>query len=277
MSADGTTVPLRADVSPARVVVVADDNDEFRSVLAEHLERRGFVVHQAANGLDAILMIRRLRSPAVVLDLLMPRLGGLEALNRIRAFAPTIRVVVVTAVDDREVHRQALRLGAAALFTKPVVIDDLVTVLSGPTTGSDESRPLPGRLPAATTKHGPTGAVLIVDDEPDMRELLRDVLEGEGYATRTAGDGEEAIQLVKAERPPVILLDILMAGLGGIEALTVIRSIAPETRVVMVSAVFDLEIAKRALAYGAFDYVTKPVHVQHLCDVVAAAFVQPWQ
>ena len=259
-----------------RVVVIADDNDEFRAMLAEHLESEGFVVHEAANGLEATLMIRRLRPAAVVLDLLMPRLGGLETLNRIRAFAPTTRVVVVTAVNDRELHRQALLLGAVALFTKPVMLDDLVTVLSGPTTGNDRPRPSPGR-PAAAVKDRPGGTVLIVDDEAGMRGVLQEFVEGEGYTSQAASDGQQAIELVKAQRPQVVLLDILMPGLGGIEALTVIRGIAPETRVIMVSAISDVETARRALAYGAFDYVTKPVDFRYLCDVLAAAFVQPWE
>ena len=163
-----------------------------------------------------------------------------------------------------------------ALFTKPVVLDDLVTVLSGPTTGNDRPRPSPGR-PAAAVKDRPGGTVLIVDDEAGMRGVLQEFVEGEGYTSQAVSDGQQAIELVKAQRPQVVLLDILMPGLGGIEALTVIRGIAPETRVIMVSAISDVETARRALAYGAFDYVTKPVDFRYLCDVLAAAFVQPWE
>jgi len=61
-----------------RVVVIADDNDEFRAMLAEHLESEGFVVHEAANGLEATLMIRRLRPAAVVLDTLRRDVGAAQ-------------------------------------------------------------------------------------------------------------------------------------------------------------------------------------------------------
>ncbi len=275
-TADAATIQSRGYALPPRTIVIADDDDEVRAVIAEHLESRGFVVRHAANGLEAILAIKQLRPAAVILDLLMPRLGGLEALNRIRAFDPTIRVVILTGIVDREVHRQALLLGAAALFTKPIVMDDLVQMLSGPMITSGEGEHADSRSAAATSDH-PAGSVLIVDDEPEVRAVLREFLDQQGYVTHAAADGRLAIRLVCEERPQVVLLDIVMPELGGIEALMVIRGLAPETRVIMISGKATLEIAKRALAYGAFDYLHKPFDMGHLSEVVAAAFVQPWQ
>jgi CheY-like chemotaxis protein len=272
---DSELRPSWGQAPAGRSVVIADDNDDFRAMIAEHLALHGFVVHHAANGLEAVLAIRRLRPAAVVLDLLMPRLGGLEVLNRIRAFAPTVRVVVVTAVVDDELRRQTLLMGAVAVLTKPILVADLVDVLSGPTARAEEPRTSGERSRGAPLDR-PTGPVLIVDDEPDVRDVLREFLDALGYRTVTAADGQEAIRLVREQPPQVVLLDIVMPGLGGIEALATIRGIAPETRVIMVSGVGDLETARRALAYGAFDYVPKPVDLDHLSKVLAAAFVQPW-
>lgn len=276
MSVDAETSLSTPHAAPPRPVVLADDDDQFRQTIAELLEDRGFVVHQAANGLEAILAIKELRPSAVVLDLFMPRLGGLETLNRIRAFDPTIRIVVVTGVADRAVHRQALLLGATALFTKPIVVEDLVELLSGPTIGSDAARHDRPKRQGGTSDRS-VGPVLIVDDEPDIREVLGEFLGREGFLTQAASDGRTAIKLVSEERPPVVLLDVVMPNLEGLEALMLIRGIAPETRVIMISGKATLDVAKRALAYGAFDFLEKPLDMRHLGEVVAAAFVQPWK
>lgn len=88
-------------------VLIADDDPEVRDVLAESFRMEGLDVLEASNGLEALLYVKRDRPDAVVLDLMMPRLGGVEALKRIHDFNPGIRVLVVTGTDDPELHRQA--------------------------------------------------------------------------------------------------------------------------------------------------------------------------
>src|SRR4030095_10326138 len=97
-------------------------------------------VLEASNGLEPLLYVKRERPDAVVLDLMMPRLGGVEALKRIRSYNPGIRVLVVTGNIDPELQRQATAAGAAAVFTKPVPAATLVAALAG--------APLPAPSPA---------------------------------------------------------------------------------------------------------------------------------
>ena len=117
----------------------------------------------------------------------------------------------------------------------------------------------------------PPGRILIVDDEAEICELLGELLGKTGYQIRSAPDGDTALRAVRDEAPDVVLLDIVMPGLGGIEALTTIRAIAPDVKVIMISGKADIETAKRSLAYGAFDYVTKPIDLGYLALSVAAA------
>ena len=98
-------------------VLIVDDDPEVRAMLAEYLAGDGYVVAQAADGLEALLHVRRARPRAVVLDLMMPRLGGLEALKRIRALDPTIGVVVVTGVSKAPGTHQDAATVAYALAT----------------------------------------------------------------------------------------------------------------------------------------------------------------
>src|SRR5262244_2777289 len=113
-------------------VLIADDDADVREVLVESFRDAGFEVLQAANGLEALLCVKRDRPDAVVLDLMMPRLGGVEALKRIHAFNPGIRALVVTGAIDSELHRQATLAGAAGVFAKPVSAATLVAALAGP-------------------------------------------------------------------------------------------------------------------------------------------------
>lgn len=106
--------------------------------------------------------------------------------------------------------------------------------------------------------------VLVVDDEPDAVELLKEFLASKGYDVITAGGGEEAIQKVKAERPHLILLDVRMPKVNGLEVLRQVRQIDKEVGVIMVTAVNEEATGRQALELGAFDYIVKPLDLEYL-------------
>src|SRR5256886_16736521 len=126
-------------------VLIADDDADVREVLVESFRDAGFDVLEAANGLEALLCVKRDRPDAVVLDLMMPRLGGVDALRRIHAFNPGVRALVVTGAIDSELHRQATLAGAAGVFAKPVSAATLVAALTGPAppAGPQPAEPAP--------------------------------------------------------------------------------------------------------------------------------------
>jgi DNA-binding response OmpR family regulator len=106
--------------------------------------------------------------------------------------------------------------------------------------------------------------VLVVDDELDARELLQAFLVAKGYAVVTASDGEEALQKVKEERPHLILLDVRLPKLNGLEVLKHVREIDQEVGVIMITAVKEEDTGRQALQLGAFDYITKPLDLKYL-------------
>ena len=116
-------------------------------------------------------------------------------------------------------------------------------------------------------------SVLIVDDEPEMRSLLTDILSDKGYRIDTAVDGVAALRVVVATHPDLVLLDVDMPRLRGGEALVAIRAISPNTKVIMISGKADAGEARRALAAGAFDYVTKPFDLNYLDEAVRIAML----
>jgi len=103
--------------------------------------------------------------------------------------------------------------------------------------------------------------LLIVDDDADNRDLLSRRLEREGWATRQAESGERALEVVRAGGVNLVLLDLMMPGMGGLDVLKALRRTlsAVELPVIMVTASSDSEDVVEALGQGANDYVTKPI------------------
>jgi CheY-like chemotaxis protein len=121
----------------------------------------------------------------------------------------------------------------------------------------------------------PLGRVLVVDDEPQVAQMLRDVLTQFGYVVKTAMRGSEALQIVPVFQPDVILLDLQMPEMTGVEVLDHLRRDHPLVPVIVVTANTDVDVARGTLIRGAFDYLRKPFHIDMLARVVAAAIVAP--
>ena len=113
------------------------------------------------------------------------------------------------------------------------------------------------------------GKVLIVDDEPDVRQLLYDFLTGRDYEVVLAAGGLEAIDMVEREKPDLVLLDVVMPGVNGVETLRRIAEIDPPLRVIMVTANADIGLTSRLLAMGAVDYIPKPFDLEYLEQAVS--------
>ena len=255
-----------------RTVLVVDDDARVREMLCEYLTTRSFKVIEAGNGLEALAALKTHRPSAIVLDLRMPRLGGLDALKRIRAFDPAVIVVIVTGAPDLDLHRQAIALGAQALLPKPIVLADLLAALGGSRVTANEAPEPATSAPHAVPMAPKTDVrILIVDDEEDSRDMLQTFVRWLGYESEAVVSAAAAIRSIVQRPPDVILLDIHMPGLNGVDALPTIRDLVPEVAVIMVSGVPDAEVSKRALAYGAFDYVMKPVDLDYLTQALETA------
>jgi diguanylate cyclase (GGDEF)-like protein/PAS domain S-box-containing protein len=112
--------------------------------------------------------------------------------------------------------------------------------------------------------------ILIIDDDPGIRSLLRECL-SEDYLCAEAGSAEDALALLRTEKFNLVLSDIQMGGISGLEMLPRLLALAPDTVVIMVSGVMTMESAVEALRAGAFDYVTKPFDLHQVETVVRRA------
>ena len=125
------------------------------------------------------------------------------------------------------------------------------------------------RLPTKTKNT--MAHILIIDDEKSIRKTLREILEYENYKVEEAGDGSEGLNLLKINQYDVVLLDIKMPKMDGMEALEKIRILYPDLPVIMVSGHGTLETAVEAVKKGAYDYVAKPMDLNRLLITVRNA------
>jgi len=117
----------------------------------------------------------------------------------------------------------------------------------------------------------PLARILLVDDEIEILDALTEHLEGEGYAVTRALDGGEALLKVQNERPDLVLLDLGLPGINGLEVLRRLRRDHPRIPVVMLTGLDDEALARSTLQMGAVDYIRKPFDLGRLGTVVLAA------
>jgi DNA-binding NtrC family response regulator len=114
-----------------------------------------------------------------------------------------------------------------------------------------------------------TSKILLVDDEPGMLRYIKTLLEVDDYKVQTATTGEEALALVnKGLRPDLVLMDLLMPGIDGLQTLEQLRQLQPGVKVVILSCVGDTKKVVQAMRLGAQDYITKPFQKAELDAVI---------
>jgi len=115
-------------------------------------------------------------------------------------------------------------------------------------------------------------AILAVDDEPMMRQLLEKILTRDGYRVFSAADGEEALAFMAREEISIVISDLQLPGMSGFDLLKAIRKDFPEVGIIMMTAYGDTYTVKDALLLGADEYITKPFKSFEISMVVERAY-----
>ncbi len=199
---DGTPVPGRHEADERQTVLVIDDDPAQLDLMVKFLERQGFHVRTATNAESGLEIARMVRPRAITLDVMMPHVDGWAVLTALKADPDLakIPVVMVTFHDDNGL---SATLGAADHVDKPVRWDKLKGVME--------------RFRDAE------GDVLIVDDDPSVRERLRATLLRQGWSVVEAANGQEALVKVMHGPPRAILLDLNMPVMDGFQFLHDLR------------------------------------------------------
>ncbi len=217
----------------SRAVLVVDDNRHMVRTLVDVLRLQGWQADGASSGEEAIAGVRGRRYDAVVMDVRMTGINGVEALRAIRDSHPRIPVVLMTAYSATELLREAERLGALCILPKPFPIRDLVTTLES------ALREQPG--------------VLVVDDDPEFLRTLCELLAARQLPTLHAQTLEEALGLLEREHPGVVVLDLKLGEVQPRDAVLTIRRASPAVALILCSGHPELlEATAAALPRSSF-------------------------
>jgi YesN/AraC family two-component response regulator len=244
-------------------ILVVDDEEGICDNIKQIFTYIGFSVFTATTAKKALSVFEKEKPKVIFLDIIMPDVDGLELLKKFKEADPTCIVIMVTASQDEVVKQKALQLRADEFIRKPfsrnylrsVVMEKIKDVLDK---GGHMQKP----------------NILIVDDEKDILEGTRSFLSYRYECNiETADNGEEAIEKVKTFKPDVILLDIKMPGISGIEVISVIKKINPASKIIVISAWKSAEVVNQAIAKGAVDYMGKPLSLAALSDKMQSVLV----
>lgn len=260
---------------PARILVV-DDEPQNLELFEAMLTSAGYEVVLAGGGADGLRLARERPPDLILLDLMMPGLSGFEVCARVKTDRATggIPVLLVTALSQVSDKERALAAGGDDFLTKPFQRAELLTrveallrvrhlnrdldralaYLHALELARHAERPRPPTAPPPATG---AGVLLVVDDELLARQLFADVLREAGYVIHEAADGAQALALARQEPLDVVLLDLMMPGMSGLEVLAQLGELTPDAPVIIVTANPTSDNAIAALRLGAFDFIVK--------------------
>jgi CheY-like chemotaxis protein len=249
----------------APLVLVCDDDASVRHVVKTMLEQQGYRVLAVASGKEAIAQAIELQPSAILLNLMMPEMHGWETLERLKQHPETTEIPVMILSGLMPDAHQPQPSGITDWIIKPPTDKRLMQSLAR----------------ALATHHTPV-AVLIVEDDPDLAQILRTLFERHGIQTRHATTGTEAIQLSQSLLPNLLVLDL---GLPEVDGFAVVDWLRRHNRLrhvpLVVYTARDLDAAERdRLKLGQTLFLTKgripPEEVEHrVIDLLTHILPQP--
>jgi len=251
-----------------RRILIADDDPERLKAVVERLQREGFFVLTAQDGLEALDRAREELPDAIVLNLLLRRIDGLRVCEILKSNPATTNIPVLLTAGvhvDADEGKRALAAGA----------DRFVSDLGPWSTGSGRElgagqdlieaiRTLLGGEPELE----PRPILLAIDDDPDNRAFLTKAVSKQGFEAVTAPNATQARRQLDGRRPALIFLDVQMPEESGLALLPQMLRDFPDAVVVMMTAYGSEQVAAEALRGGADDYIGKPIDLQRLRELL---------
>ena len=231
-------------------VLVVDDDISFAESLTDILTEKGYVAVAVNNGKDALEKIKGQPFDVALVDIKMPVMDGLQTFKEIKKLKSSITVIMMTAYSMDDLVHDALKEGAYGVLRKPLDIEQVIKRI--------EISKVGGSL------------TMIVDDDPNFRMSLKDILEDKGYAVTVAKDGKEAIAIAKERPEDIVIIDMRLPFLNGLETFMELKKINPDVHAIIITAYKEemKDLVEQALASGAYACIYKPFDPQKIVEVV---------
>lgn len=228
-------------------ILVVDDDEEFCQNVRDILvELKNYQVVTAYDGFKALELVKQNGFDLVLMDAVMPGIGAVETFQKIKEITPDTPVIMITAYAEGKLIRQVLQEGVFGYLEKPLDFGELFRLIGDAI---------------------PDGArVLVVDDDEDLCANMKDILNDKDYRASVAYDSNTAIEKVCEENFDVIILDMKLPPLNGLETYLAIRNIRPNVVVIIITGYLQEmgNLVEQTLQKGAYVVLKKPIDMDYL-------------
>ena len=253
-------------------ILVIDDDRMNCDLLQAVLTRHGYEVHTATSGLEGLALFRQHNPRVTILDLRMPQMDGLTVLKEIRAIDPHAPVIILGGGATEIQENQARALRVTDFVRRGLSLDVLVEGVNRVV-----QQPVRKQEGAADGAAGPvadTGeSILVVDDDQLVCDLLVQFLGLRGSRTLGAKDGAEALKMVEQASPELILLDLMLPGMSGVEVLRRLRDMNYTGAVIIITGSYDEELLEEAWSLQPQEVIGKPIDLEKLLAIIQLVLV----
>jgi DNA-binding NtrC family response regulator len=235
-------------------ILIVDDEIEICQRLKRELEKEGYSVDYETSSSHALKKLKEAKKNnkpfhLLLLNIQMPEINGLSLLSHIRKERLGIEVIIISGYRDEKKVIEAIRLKARDYLKKPISLNELDTVVF--------------RVEELLKKQELYN-ILVVDDERELARLVKRELEKEGWRVKAAYSAEECLNYFKGNKIDVLITDIKMPKMDGLEMLEKCREITDDFVSIIITGHGDYEKAMKALKLGAFNYLKKPFSLDEL-------------
>ncbi len=233
-------------------ILIVDDDTSLCKSMSLVLRHKGYAVGTAADGPEAIEMVRERSFDMVFLDIKMPVMDGVETHRRIKEIRPDAMVMMMTAYTVEELVKQALQDGAYGIIYKPLDMEKVIAIIE------ESMESTEGAL------------ILVVDDEPELCNTLGSILAKRGYKIGTAHTGEAAIAMAQQQDYSIILIDMQLPTINGLDTYLAIKENNPKVVAIMMTGYRHemADIAGEAIRNNAYTCLYKPIDMHEMLKLV---------
>ncbi len=256
----------------SEVILIVEDDPEVGGLLGRLLEKAGYQISVASNGTQALARITDggVVPDLVIVDFNLPGpFNGLEVIARIKQERGNGLPAIILTGDISTSTLQQISGQNCFHLIKPVKADALLGRISALLSNAAASRVKEAPF---RPKRDKRGTVFVIDDDPEVCEAMRDLLEASGWAAETYSSCEAFLKTDHADRRGCVLVDAIMPGMGGLELLQRLKPSSHRLPAIMVTGNGDIHMAVGAMTAGALNFIEKPVGRQELLSSIEAAF-----
>lgn len=243
---------------PKASILVVDDNANLARTTAMILNRKGYAVTTAGDGGEALEKAGHQAFDIILMDIKMPVMNGVETYKQIKSIRPDAAVIMMTAYAVEDLIQEALAEGAYGVLHKPLDIERVMVLINE----------------ARQARQG--ALILVVDDDPSMGTTLKNILDRRGYQVAVAHSGEEAISVARQTAHDILLIDIKLPVINGLETYLGIKDINPEAVAIFMTAYRQevSDLVKEALRNNAYTCLYKPLDIEELLNLISEIWNQ---